>query len=79
MTKRIQTIMDFDSLIPVMTPDELDTFKEILAGQHDAAFSHDTLASMKRRANEREKEINDIFNAAMAKSYELCRQRTARK
>ena len=79
MTKRIQTIMDFDSLIPVMTPDEMKTFEKILAGERDAAFSHATLASMKKRAKEREKEINDIFAAATAKSEELCRQRTARK
>lgn len=79
MTKRIQTIMDFERLIPVMTPDELETFEKMLTGQHDAAFSHATLASMKKRADKREKEINDMFAAAMAKSEELCRQRTARK
>ena len=79
MTKRIQTIMDFERLIPVMTPDEMKTFEKILTGRHDAAFSHATLASLKKRAKEREKEINDMFAAATAKSEELCRQRIAKR
>ena len=77
--KKAQTIMDFERLIPVMTPDELRTFEKLLTGQREAVFSPDTLNSLNERASERVREINAKFAAAAAKSDELCRQRTVKK
>ena len=71
--------MDFERLVPVMTPDELRQFEKILTGQEKAAFSPDTLNKLNERADERIKEINAKFAAATAKSEELCRQKTAKK
>ena len=77
--KKAQAIMDFERLIPVMTPDELRTFEKLLIGQREAVFSPDTLNSLNERASERVREINAKFAAAAAKSDELCRQRTVKK
>lgn len=77
--KKAQAIMDFERLIPVMTPDELRTFEKLLTGQREAVFSPDTLISLNERASERVREINAKFAAAAAKSDELCRQRTVKK
>ena len=77
--KKAQAIMDFERLIPVMTPDELRTFEKLLTGQREAVFSPDTLNSLNERASERVREINAKFAAAAAKSDELCRQRTVKK
>ena len=77
--KKAQAIMDFERLIPVMTPDELRTFERLLTGQREAVFSPDTLNSLNDRASERVREINAKFAAAAAKSDELCRQRTVKK
>ena len=77
--KKAQAIMDFERLIPVMTPDELRTFERLLTGQREAVFSPDTLNSLNERASERVREINAKFAAAAAKSDELCRQRTVKK
>ena len=77
--EKAQQIMDFERLVPVMTPDELRQFEKILTGQEKAAFSPDTLNKLNERADERIKEINAKFAAATAKSEELCRQKTAKK
>ena len=77
--KKAQTIMDFERLVPVMTPDELRKFERLLMYQREVDFSPDTLISMNERANEREREINAKFAAAAAKSDELCRQQTVKK
>ena len=77
--KKAQAIMDFERLIPVMTPDELRTFEKLLTGQREAVFSPDKLNSLNERASERVREINAKFAAAAAKSDELCRQRTVKK
>ena len=77
--KKAQAIMDFERLIPVMTPDELRTFEKLLTGQREAVFSPDTLNSLNERASERVREINAKFAAAAATSDELCRQRTVKK
>lgn len=77
--EKAQQIMDFERLVPVMTPDELRQFEKILTGQEKAAFSPDTLNKLNERADEIIKEINAKFAAATAKSEELCRQKTAKK
>lgn len=77
--EKAQQIMDFERLVPVMTPDELRQFEKILTGQEKAAFSPDTINKLNERADERIKEINAKFAAATAKSEELCRQKTAKK
>ena len=74
-----QKIMDFERLVPVMTPDKLRQFERLLTGQREAVFSPDTLMSLNERASERVKEINAKFAAANVKSEELCRQRTAKR
>lgn len=77
--EQAQRIMDFERLVPVMTPDELHQFERLLTGQREAVFSPETLMSMNERATERVKEINNKFAAANAKSEELCKQRTVKR
>lgn len=75
----VQRLMDYERLIPVMTPDELSRFERLLTGQAEAVFSPDTLSELSKRAEERMRDINARIAAAAAKSEELCRQRTAKK
>ncbi len=77
--EQAQRMMDFERLVPVMTPEELNQFEKILIGYREAAFSPDTLLSMNERANERVNEINAKIAAAMAKSERVCKQKTVKK
>lgn len=76
---QVQSILDLERFIPFMCPDELREFEEAVADSRVPVFNPARIAAWDRQLKERREKQEAIFNAAQAKSKELCRQRTAKK
>lgn len=74
-----QSILELERFIPFMSPEELHTFEQAVAQSQVPVYSPVQVAKWEEQANTRKEEQDAIFNAAQAKSKELCRQRTAKK
>lgn len=77
--EHVYQVMELERFIPVMTPEELRLFERQVKDGEKANFSSDTLQSWRERLNLREKEMNAKFATAIAKSDEVCRQKTAKR
>lgn len=77
--EHVYQVMELERFIPVMTPEELRLFERQVKDGEKANFSLDTLQSWRERLNLREKEMNAKFATAIAKSDEVCRQKTAKR
>lgn len=72
----IQSLLDLEKYIPVMTGEEVREFEDAIKNSRYPNFSPDTLSDFKKRLTDRTDGINAIFTQATAKSDDLCRQRT---
>lgn len=75
----ILAVLEIEKYIPFMSPDELNEYEQAVTTCREPVFSPDTLVSWKRRASEREKDLDAKFAAANAKSEKLCKRQTAKK
>lgn len=73
---RIQSLLDLDRYVPVMTGEEVREFGEAIKSGRYPNFSPDTLSDLQKRLAERTENINAKFAQATAKSDSLCRQKT---
>lgn len=74
----IQSILDFDKYIPVMTGKEIKEFQDALKDGREPCFSPSTFSDWQDRLTNRTAEIDAKFAAATAKSDELCKALTAK-
>lgn len=74
----IQSLLDLDRFIPVMTGGEINEFQNAIKTGRKPNFSPDTLSDFERRLTAHNEEINTIFTEATAKSDRLCKARTAK-
>lgn len=72
----IQSLLDLDKYIPVMTGEEIKEFEDAIKTGRYPNYSPDTLSDLEKRLAERTGQVNAIFTIATAKSDSLCRQRT---
>lgn len=72
----IQSLLDLDKYIPVMTGEEIKEFEDAIKTGRYPNYSPDTLSDLEKRLTERTGRVNAIFAKATAKSDSLCRQRT---
>lgn len=72
----IQSLLDLEKYIPVMTGEEVREFEDAIKNSRYPNFAPDTLSDFKKRLTDRTDEINAIFTQATSKSDSLCRQRT---
>lgn len=72
----IQSLLDLDKYIPVMTGEEVREFEEAIKNGRYPNFSPDTLSDLQKRLTERTENVNAIFSQATAKSDSLCKQKT---
>lgn len=72
----IQSLLDLDKYIPVMTGEEIKEFEDAIKTGRYPNYSPDTLSDLEKRLTERTEQANTIFSKATAKSDSLCRQRT---
>ena len=75
----ILAVLEIEKYIPFMSPDELNEYEQPVTTCREPVFSPDTLVSWKRRASEREKELEAKFATANAKSERQCKRQTAKK
>lgn len=76
---QIQAILEIEKYIPVMSPEELREYEQAVRNGRTPVYSSDTLEKWREQANAREQEMEARFAAAIAKSTELCNQRTVKK
>lgn len=75
----IQSLLDLDKYIPVMTGEEVREFEEAIKNGRYPNFSPDTLSDLQKRLAERTDKVNAIFSQATAKSDSLCKQKTPKE
>ena len=75
----IQSLLDLDKYIPVMTGEEVREFGEAIKNGRYPKFSPDTLSDLQKRLTERTENVNTIFSQATAKSDSLCKQKTPKE
>lgn len=75
----IQSLLDLDKYIPVMTGEEVREFEEAIKNGRYPNFSPDTLSDLQKRLTERTDKVNAIFSQATAKSDSLCKQKTPKE
>lgn len=76
---QVQTILDLERFIPVMSSDELREFEEAVGTAKMPVFTPVQVEQWEQRLIARKQEQEALFTAAQAKSRELCNQRTAKK
>lgn len=75
----IQSLLDLDKYIPVMTGEEVREFEEAIKNGRYPNFSPDTLSDLQKRLAEHTENVNAKFAQATAKSDSLCRQKTPKE
>ena len=75
----IQSLLDLDKYIPVMTGEEVREFEEAIKNGRYPNFSPDTLSDLQKRLTERTENVNAKFAQATAKSDSLCKQKTPKE
>ncbi len=75
----IQSLLDLDKYIPVMTGEEVREFEEAIKNGRYPDFSPDTLSDLQKRLTERTENVNAKFAQATAKSDSLCKQKTPKE
>ena len=70
---RINSIMELERYLPVMSPAEVSDFERMCIGEITPSFSPETIEGWKLRLARRQEEINNRFKEA------LCRQPKANK
>lgn len=75
----IQSLLDFDRYIPVMSADDIREFESAVKSGRKPDFSPDRLSEWETRLSDRNNEINAKFTQATAKSDELCKHPTAKR
>lgn len=75
----VKTVLDVERYMPVMTPEELNSFEKAITGLVKPDFSPEQMNEWQERTRERVESVNRRIAEASAKSEKLCRQKTAKK
>lgn len=75
----IQSLLDLDKYIPVMTGEEVREFEEAIKNGRYPNLGPDTLSDLQKRLTERTENVNAIFSQATSKSDSLCKQKTPKE
>lgn len=79
MLENMLKVLDIERFMPVMSPEELREFEQIVAGSKKADFSPELIEKWGELLRVREDKVNEKFNAAGMKSEKICRQKKAKK
>lgn len=77
MLESMSAILDLERFMPVMTPEELHEFEQIITTGRKPNFSPDVVSEWEHRLLDKEKKTAAIFAAANEKS-KICRQKKAK-
>ncbi len=73
----IQAVLDLEKFVPVMSPEELTEYEQVISGHKKPDFSPSVRLKWLERTLEREQERNSRIDNAIKQSEELCKQQTA--
>lgn len=76
---RIQSLIDYERFIPVMTAEELNAMERAVKNGLFPRFESVTMVSLEQRLNSRQNEIDARFRDAIEKSTKSCKTTTAKK
>lgn len=75
---RVQSILMFDRFLPVMSPEELHRFEDVIGGKSYPDFSDEEVERWERLLAEKKKTLDARVEDAMSKSVAPCRPRKAK-
>lgn len=75
----IQTVLDLEKFLPVMSPDELLEYEKLVTTHATPNFGNEARLRWLSKTAERQMAIDTRVNEAMRKAIEPCRQETAKK
>lgn len=75
----IQAVLDLERFVPVMSPEELQEYEQMIVGHKKPDFSPSARSKWLERTLEREQEKNSRIDKAIDQSDRLCRQQTAKE
>lgn len=79
MFETMMSILEIERYMPVMSPEELRNYEQIVVGNKKPDFSPDTVAKWQALLQSRNDIINAKFKAAAGRSEKSCRQKRAKK
>lgn len=75
----IQAVLELERFVPVMSPEELQEYEQMIVGHKKPDFSPSARSKWLERTLEREQEKNSRIDKAIDQSDRLCRQQTAKE
>lgn len=75
----IQAVLDLERFVPVMSPEELQEYEQVITGHKKPEFSSEARARWIAETAENKQEIDVRVKKAMQQSEELCKQQTAKE
>lgn len=79
MLESIMAVLDVEKFMPVMTPEELHDYEQIVKGERKPNFSSEQLEKWQGLLQLREDEINEKFKAARGQSEKICKRKKTNK
>ena len=76
---RVQSILMFDRFLPVMSPDEIRRFEDVLSGKSYPDYSDEEVARWEVLLAEKKETLDAKVNDAISKSMQPCRPSKARQ
>lgn len=76
---RVQSILMFDRFLPVMSPEELHRFEDVLSGKEYPDFSDEDVARWEGLLAERQHSLDARVDDAISKSVMPCKQPKAKQ
>lgn len=79
MLENMLAILDMEKFMPIMTPEELHGYEQVIAGHRKPDFSPELLEKWQKLYRLRENEINAKIHGAMRKSDKVCKAKRVNK
>lgn len=79
MLENMLAILDMEKFMPVMTPEEMHHFEQVITGRRKPDFSPELLEKWQGLHQLRENEMNAKFHGAMRKSDKVCKAKKVNK
>lgn len=79
MLETMLTVLDLERYMPVMTPQELHDYEQVIQGRRKPDFSPELLEKWQGLLRAREEGLDAKITAAMHKSEKLCKPKKASK
>lgn len=79
MLESMMAVLDVEKFMPVMTPEELHDFEQMVKGERKPDFGPELLEKWQGLLQHREDEINEKFKAARGQSEKICKRKKTKK